>query len=82
MEHLNSNIWASYCTQSTSGTFTLLALFFFSVLGRMITLDVELVAYLDLSLGARCDTQPTPLAQFFVNPYKSLLQASISYAIL
>jgi hypothetical protein len=82
MEHLNSNVRASYCTQSTSGTFTLLALFFFSVLGPMITLDVELVAYPDLSLGARCDTQPTPLAQFFVNSNESLLQTSISWATL
>ena len=82
MEHLNGNIGASYRTKGTSGAFTLLALFFFSVLGRMITLDVEPFAYLDLSLGARCNTQPTPLAQFCVNPYKSLLQTSISYAIL
>jgi hypothetical protein len=56
MEHLNGNIRAGYGTQGTSGTFTLLALFPFSVLGRIITFDVQLVAYFDLSFGACCDT--------------------------
>lgn len=78
MEHLNGNVRASYCTQGTCGTFAVLALFSFSVFGRTITLDVELFAYPDLSLGARCNTQPTPLAQFFVNSNESLLQTSIS----
>jgi len=78
MEHLNGNVRASYSTQGASGTFAALTLFPFSILGRMITLDVELVAYPDRILGARCDTQRTPLAQFPVNPNESLFQKSSS----
>jgi hypothetical protein len=55
-----------------------MTLFLFSIFGWMITLDVELVAYPDRPLGARCNAQPASFAQFLVDPNESLLQRSIS----
>jgi hypothetical protein len=77
-EHLNGNIWANDGTQGASSTFALLALFLFYILGRVITPDIELIAYSDRSLRACCNAQPTPFAQISINSDESLLQRSIS----
>lgn len=76
-KHLYRNIRTRHGTKNTSGAFPLLALFFFSILCRMIPFDVDILAYPDLPLGARCNTKPAPLAPIPVYPDETFLQRRV-----